>query len=80
MVSEHRREIVDKVSYWTGARRSLIKTLVEAIERKVDELNLFVDKTRESEQIVELTVYITTLMMNFFAARQFPRKNHRPSA
>ncbi len=80
VVSEHRREIVDKVSYWTGARRSLIKTLVEAIARKVDELNLFVDKTKESEQIVELTVYITTLMMNFFAARQFPRKNHQPSA
>jgi hypothetical protein len=76
VVDEHRKEIVDKVSYWTGARRSLVKTLVEAIERKVDELSLVVDKNRESEQIVELTVYITTLMMNFFAARRIPeRKN-----
>ncbi len=76
VVDEHRKEIVDKVSYWTGARRSIVKTLVEAIERKVDELSLVVDKNRESEQIVELTVYITTLMMNFFAARRIPeRKN-----
>src|SRR5713226_6625531 len=74
VVSEHRKEIVDKVSYWTGARRSLVKTMVEAIVKKVDELGLVVDKTRESEQIVELTVYITTLMMNFFAARRFPRQ------
>jgi hypothetical protein len=70
VVNEHRKEIVDKVSYWTGARRSLVKTLVEAIVRKVDELGLVVDKTRESEQIVELTVYITTLMTNFFATRR----------
>jgi hypothetical protein len=76
VVSEHRKEIVDKVSYWTGARRSLVKTLVEAIARKVDELSLVVDKNRESEQIVELTVYITTLMMNFPAARRIlERKN-----
>ncbi|MDQ6802808.1 MAG: putative zinc-binding metallopeptidase [Acidobacteriota bacterium] len=76
VVTEHRKEIVDKVSYWTGARRTLVKTLVEAIARKVDELTLVVDKNRESEQIVELTVYITTLMMNFFAARRIPdRKN-----
>jgi hypothetical protein len=40
----------------------------------VEELGLVVDKTRESEQIVELTVYITTLMMNFFSARRFPRR------
>jgi hypothetical protein len=74
VVAEHRREIADKVSYWTGVRRSLVKTLVEAVARKVDELGLVVDKTREREQVVELTVYITTLTMNFFSARRFPRK------
>jgi hypothetical protein len=78
-VSEHRREIVDKVSYWTGVRRSLVKTLAEAIAVKLDEMALVVDKTRESEQIVELTVYITTLAMNFFTSRRFERKSHELS-
>ncbi len=55
-------------------RRSLVKTLVEAIARKADELQLVVDKTRESEQMVELTAYMTTLAMNFFSASRFPRK------
>src|SRR5712692_1131773 len=44
VVEEHRREIVDKVSYWTGVRRSLVKTLLEAIAKKTEELGLVVDK------------------------------------
>ena len=83
VVVEHRREIVDKVSYWTGVRRSLVKTLVEAIAHKVDELGLVVDKNTEAEQIVELTVYITTLATSFFATRKLPRRtksDERPNS
>ncbi|HSP16636.1 MAG TPA: putative zinc-binding metallopeptidase [Thermoanaerobaculia bacterium] len=74
LVNDHRKEIVDKVSYWTGVRRPLIKSLVEAIARKVDELNLVVDPKREREQVVELTVYTTTLAMTFFTSRRMPKK------
>jgi hypothetical protein len=74
IIAERRREIVDKVSYWTGVRRTLVKSLVEAIETKVGELGLLVDKNREDEQIIELTVYITTLVMNFFSRRRFERR------
>ncbi len=77
VVEEHRREIVDKVSYWTGARRSLVKTLVEAIAKKVEELGLVVDQNRESEQVIELTVYIATLAMNFFSRRRFEQTKRR---
>ena len=79
VVEEHRKEIVDKVSYWTGVRRSLVKTLIEAIAKKTEELALVVDKTREKEQVVELTVYATTLAMNFFSRRRFERKSHELS-
>src|SRR5438477_405988 len=80
IVEEHRREIADKVTYWTGARRSLVKSLVEAIAKKVDELGLVADKTRESEQVIELTVYIATLAMNFFSRRRFERKTQSDRA
>ncbi len=73
VVDEYRKEIVDKVSYWTGVRRSLVKALVEAIIKKVDELDLVVDTKSEREHVVELTVYITTLATNYFA----PRKVHK---
>ena len=80
IVEEHRREIADKVTCWTGARRSLVKSLVEAIAKKVDELGLVADKTRESEQVIELTVYIATLAMNFFSRRRFERKTQSDRA
>ncbi len=73
-VDAHRKEIIDKVSYWTGVRRPLVKSLVETIARKLDELNLVIDPRREREQIVELTVYITTLAMTFFTARRMPKQ------
>jgi len=78
MITEHRRDIVDKVSYWTGVRRSLVKTLVEAIGKKVDELGLVADSSNEREQVVELTVYITTLAMNFFTVRRLRRRASQP--
>jgi len=74
-IAEHRKEIVDKVSYWTGVRRSLVKALVEAIIHKVDELNLCVDTKHEDEEIVELSVYVTTLATNYFSPRRMPPKN-----
>jgi hypothetical protein len=55
-----------------------VKTLVEAIGKKVDELGLVADSSNEQEQIVELTVYITTLAMNFFTARRLRRKATQP--
>src|SRR5579859_3479191 len=73
-VMENRKEIIDKVSYWTGVRRSLVKALVEAVIKKVDELELVVDTKREREQLVELAVYVTTLATNYFAPRKLPEK------
>lgn len=74
LIGEHRKEIVDKVSYWTGVRRSLVKSLVEAITKRVDELGLVVEIKRQRERIVELTVYTTTLAMTFFTSRRMPKK------
>ena len=78
-VAERRREIIDKVAYWTGVRRPLVKTLVETMVKKLEEMNLVVDRTRESEPMTELVVYITTLAFNFFSARRFEQKSHELS-
>ncbi len=34
----HRKSVVDKVAYWTGAQRPLIKRLIEVIEKRIGEL------------------------------------------
>ena len=65
LVRDHRRDIVDKVNYWTGVRRTLVRALVLAIEKRLDELGLFAIRERSRQHMVELTVYITTLSMTF---------------
>jgi len=67
----HRKQVVDKVAYWTGAQRPLIKKLLEAIELRVGELKLFADRGRESEHLIQITVYATALAMNYMARGKF---------
>jgi len=65
LVSEHRRDLVDKVNYWTGVRRTLVRALVSAIEQRVRELGLIVPRHRSRAAMIDLTVYVSTLSMSF---------------
>ena len=71
LLSENRKDIVDKVTYWTGVRRPLVKDLVESIERRVRELDLTAQRSRESKALVEITAYSTTLAMNYLTRGKF---------
>jgi putative zinc-binding metallo-peptidase len=70
-LAEHRKPIVDKVTYWTGVRRPLVRALVESIEQRVAALGLAVETARESGQLVEMTAYATTLAMNYLTRGRF---------
>jgi len=48
---EHRKIIVDKITYWTGVRRAVIRKLLEAVARRAREL--------------EVVAFATTLAMNY---------------
>ena len=63
--------MVDKVAYWTGAQRPLIKKLIEVIEKRIDDLGLFADMAQESEHLIQITVYVTALAMNYMARGKF---------
>ena len=66
-----RKSVVDKVAYWTGAQRPLIKRLIEVIEERIEKLGLFADTNRESEHLIQITVYVTALAMNYVARGKF---------
>ena len=70
-LAEHRKPIVDKVTYWTGVRRPLVRALVESIEQRVAALGLAVETAREPGQLVEMTAYATTLAMNYLTRGRF---------
>jgi len=68
------KTLTDKIAYWTGLRRSLAKKLVEQIVRRARELNLRADRTREEQQVVDVTVLATTLAMNYLQRGPFTER------
>jgi hypothetical protein len=71
LLRENRETIIDKVTYWTGVQRPLVKALVEAIVSKVVELNLNAEIKCEKEHLTEVTVYATALAMNYLTRGKF---------
>jgi hypothetical protein len=71
LLRENRKVLVDKVTYWTGVQRPLVKKLVETIEAKVSDLGLRADIKCEREYLTEVSVYATALAMNYIARGKF---------
>lgn len=71
MVGEHRKTLTDKITYWTGVKRPLVRALVERIERTCREHQLYALSGREAAYLVELTAYGTTLAMNYLTRGRF---------
>ena len=71
LVDENRLALTDKVTYWTGVRRPVVKGLVERITRTCREKELYAETAREPQQLVELTVFATTLAMNYLTRGRF---------
>jgi Putative zinc-binding metallo-peptidase len=71
LLRENRKVLVDKVNYWTGVQRPLIKKLVEAIEAKVNTLGLHADIKCERDYLTEVAVYATALAMNYMTRGKF---------
>ena len=73
-LQRHRKAITDKVTYWTGVRRPLVKKLVETIGKRARELELFVDKKKCDATLIEVVVFTTTLAMNYLTRGRFEER------
>ncbi len=71
LLRENHKAMVDKLTYWTGVQRPLVKGLVQAIESKVGELGLRAEVKYEKEHLTEVTVYATALAMNYLTRGKF---------
>jgi hypothetical protein len=68
---ENRKIITDKLTYWTGVQRPLIKNLLEAIENRLTELDLNAEVSCEKQYLTELTVFCTAMTMNYLSRGKF---------
>jgi pimeloyl-CoA synthetase len=71
LLNENRKAIVDKVAYWTGVQRPVVKRLVESIAARVEEMGLRADVALEKEHLTEVAVYATALAMNYLTRGKF---------
>ena len=71
LLRENHKSLVDKLTYWSGVPRPLIKKLVESIETRVADMDLRVNVKQEKESLTELTVYATALAMNYVTRGKF---------
>jgi hypothetical protein len=71
LLNENRKAIVDKVAYWTGVQRPVVKKLVESIAARVQEMGLSADVSSEKDHLTEVAVYATALAMNYLARGKF---------
>jgi hypothetical protein len=74
LIKEHRKTLVDKVTYWTGVQRPTAKKLVESVEQRTRELELRVNTRREPDYITELSVYLTAMAMNYLLRGNFVQR------
>jgi GNAT superfamily N-acetyltransferase len=71
MIEQHRKALIDKITYWTGVKRPIVRALVERIVRTCRDQQLHVEAGREADSLVELTAYSTTLAMNYLTRGRF---------
>ena len=71
LVEEHRALLTDKITYWTGVKRPVVRALVERIIRACRDRGLFAVTGREGAYLVELTAYGTTMTMNYLTRGKF---------
>ena len=70
-IHEHRVVLTDKITYWTGVKRPVVRGLIEAMERHAKERELWCEPSKEPIALVELTAYGTTLAMNYLTRGKF---------
>lgn len=73
LMKKYRKDILDNVSKWTGERKYVIDDLLETFMERCRALRL-VARDPEDLAVLKLSVYITTLVMNYLYTGRFRGK------
>jgi hypothetical protein len=71
LLEELRPLLTEKITYWTGVKRAVVRALVERMTKTCKDLNLVAEVGREQQYAVEMTAYGTTLAMNYLTRGKF---------
>jgi len=71
IVAKYKVELIDKIAFWTGVRRPIVRGLVESICTNCDRLKLWGEMGREPYYALEISALGTTLAMNYLTQGRF---------
>jgi len=63
-IAGHRREIVARISYWTGESSYVVKQFIDFLRERTEALGLRV-RGLEASTLIELTAFGTAVIMNY---------------
>jgi hypothetical protein len=63
-IARHKREIVTRISYWTGENAGVVRQFIEFLADRVAQLELRLGGL-EAATLIELTAFGTAVMMNY---------------
>jgi len=64
IVSRHKTELIDNITYWTGVQRPIIRGLIESICRTCERMKLWGALGEEPRYLVEVTALATVLAVS----------------
>ena len=67
----NRNQLIREVNYWTGINRELLSALTDELLERVQFLELKIEPEQTATQMVSVSVFITTLVMNYLYRGQF---------
>ena len=71
IITRYQADMIDKIAYWTGVRRPIVRGLIESIARNCERMKLFGEVGEEARYTVEVTALATTLAMNYLLRGRF---------
>lgn len=76
-VHRHYREIVGRISYWTGESPGVVRSLLDHVSKRASSLGLHVGGL-EAATIVELTAFGTAVVMQYRETKRIGRRVNEP--
>jgi hypothetical protein len=67
----NRNQLIREVNHWTGINRKLLRALTDELLERVQFLGLKIEPEQTATQMVSVSVFITTLVMNYLYRGQF---------
>ncbi|OGD21229.1 MAG: hypothetical protein A2W03_10680 [Candidatus Aminicenantes bacterium RBG_16_63_16] len=67
----NRKQLLREVNHWTGIERGILSALISELLERVQSLELKIEPDQTATQMVSVSAFITTLVMNYLYRGQF---------